>query len=190
MKDDLTTDRDNLQSKLTELENSLENLSNKNQALTASNELLTNEKAEVMSQFESLVKEFTESAAQLERYQEEVNILTETHVNTLEKKDIIAQKLIDLEPELTKLQGDKTGLESEISGLKTQIEEIKNEHNEQFEVKREATETLLATRKAEFQHLKDVKNEKIQALNVKLREATVRLLLNHLIYRLIPTYPY
>lgn len=54
---------------------------------------------------------------------------------------------------------EKDALEQKIVDLETD-----------FETKRELTETLLATRKAEFQKLKEVKNEKIEGLNVKLKE--------------------
>jgi hypothetical protein len=54
---------------------------------------------------------------------------------------------------------DKDALEQKLIDFQTDFEE-----------KREATETLLATRKAEFQKLKEVKNEKIDKLREELAQ--------------------
>jgi len=161
-------------------------------------------------EFEECVESFRSEMGQLEgekaalegelaKWQEEVQILTETHVKALEERDLLEQRVGEQEAEVARLQGEAVfrgelveamrqekealvgnageasarvyELEQRVVQAEIEMEGMRSEYEAKFESRRVATEELLATRKAEFQYLKDHKNEKIEGLSGKLKEA-------------------
>lgn len=118
--------------------------------------------------------------------------MTETHVQTLTETEALTEKMTELEAQNLKLSDELSlvlneqdeddekikSLELIINSLEQRLLQVQQEHEaykseckEKFDTNEKETKDLLAVKKAEFQKLKEVKNEKIEALALKLKES-------------------